>query len=91
MLRGMTIRTLKKALISESNSETIADNLQKASRALEQVHWHICTRDSTNMKILAQDPSTRPVLALLVHWAKMEGLGYEAIEEALILTQTERA
>ena len=91
MLRGMVKRTFQEALISESNSEAIADNLQKANRALEQVHWQICTRDSTNMKILAQDPSTRPVLALLVHWAKMEGLAYEAIEEALILTQTERA
>ena len=35
------------------------------------------------MRILAKDPSTRPVLALLVHWAKIEGLGYEAIEDAL--------
>ena len=37
MLRGMTIRTLKKALISESNSETIADNLQK-----QVGHWNKC-------------------------------------------------
>ena len=35
------------------------------------------------MKILAEDPATRQLLALLVAWAKMEGLAYEAMEEAL--------
>tara|TARA_R100001086_G_scaffold248001_1_gene183810 strand:+ start:6528 stop:6803 length:276 start_codon:yes stop_codon:yes gene_type:complete len=82
-----TLNTLEKRLNNafhdRDRPKEIVESLASGNYWLSKVHFEICSRDSTNMKILAKDPATRQLLILLVEWAKMEGLAYEAMEEAL--------
>ncbi len=74
---------LNNAFHDNDRPKEIVESLASGNYWFSKAHFEICSRDSTNMKILAEDPATRQLLVLLVAWAKMEGLAYEAMEEAL--------
>tara|TARA_R100000322_G_scaffold169456_1_gene141680 strand:+ start:152 stop:445 length:294 start_codon:yes stop_codon:yes gene_type:complete len=76
-------KSLSKAFHDRDRPKKITEALSSGNYWFSKAHFEICSRDSSNMKILAQDPVTRPLLVLLVAWAKAEGLAFEAMEEAL--------
>ncbi len=76
-------KSLNNAFHDRDRPKRITEALSSGNFWFSKIHFDITSRDSTNMKILAQDPVTRPLLVLLVAWAKAEGLGYESMEQAL--------
>ena len=74
---------LQLAFHDKDRPAQIVKALESANKELAVIHWLVCTRDEQNLLILALQPSTRPIVEMLVIWAKQEGLGYEAMEQAL--------
>jgi hypothetical protein len=76
-------KSLNNVFHDRDRPKRITEALSSGNFWFSKIHWDIVSRDPTNMKILARDPVTRPLLVLIVAWAKAEGCGYESIEQAL--------